>query len=64
MPAEIASSAIATQADTDVILDLLDKIREQNTPVADALANLAYNFRFDIIVDLTQQTGVLLDTQN
>ena len=64
MPAEIASSAIATQADTDVILDLLDQIREQNTPAADALASLAYNFRFDIIVDLTQQTGALLDTQN
>jgi PAS domain S-box-containing protein len=44
----------ATQLDTDVILDLLDCIREQNAPLAAALENLVHDFRFDTILSLTQ----------
>jgi CheY-like chemotaxis protein len=40
----------AIEADADLIHDLLDQIREQYGPVADALASLAHNFRFDTIM--------------
>ena len=44
----------ATQLDADVILDLLDQVRDQNAPLADGLAKLVHNFRFDTILTLTQ----------
>lgn len=46
----------AIQLDADVILGLLDQIREQNASLANALANLVHDFRFDIILTLTQST--------
>jgi CheY-like chemotaxis protein len=44
----------AIQLDADVILDLLDQIREQNASLANALASLVHDFRFDIILALTE----------
>ena len=44
----------ATQLDADVILDLLDQIREQNASLANALASLVHDFRFDTIMALTE----------
>jgi hypothetical protein len=44
----------AIQADADLILDLLQRVREQHGPLADALASLVRGFRFDAIVALTQ----------
>ena len=44
----------AMQADTDLVLNLLDSIRESNGPLADALADLVRSFRFDIILALTE----------
>jgi CheY-like chemotaxis protein len=43
----------AIQADGDLVLDRLDPIRERNAPLADALAALVHDFRFDTIVALT-----------
>ena len=47
----------AIQADADSVLNLIDQIRDQNDSLADSLTNLVHNFRFDIIVNLTQQVG-------
>jgi CheY-like chemotaxis protein len=47
----------AMQADADAVLDLLEQIRKQDGSLADDLANLVHNFRFDIIVNLAQQAG-------
>jgi CheY-like chemotaxis protein len=47
----------AVQADVDLARDVVGRIREQNGPLADALADLVRKFRFDIIVTLTQETG-------
>jgi hypothetical protein len=44
----------ATQLDADVILELLDPIREQNAPLADTLARLVHDYRFDTILALTE----------
>jgi CheY-like chemotaxis protein len=44
----------ATQADADHALELIDQIRAQHKPLADALAGLVNNFRFDTIMDLSQ----------
>jgi signal transduction histidine kinase/DNA-binding NarL/FixJ family response regulator len=44
----------AVQADAELILGYLDQVRDQNGPLADALASLVHNFRFDIIMALTQ----------
>jgi hypothetical protein len=44
----------AVQADADLALDLIDQIRSQNGRLADALASLVNNFRFDTLMDLTQ----------
>ena len=44
----------ATQLDADLILALLDPMREQNAPLASALEGLVHDFRFDIIMTLTQ----------
>jgi CheY-like chemotaxis protein len=43
----------ATQLDADLILDLLDQIRDQHAPLADALGGLVHDFRFDTILALT-----------
>ena len=44
----------ATQLDADLILALLDPMREQNAPLASALEGLVHDFRFDTIMTLTQ----------
>ena len=44
----------AIQADADHALELIEQIREGREPLADALANLVNNFRFDTLMDLTQ----------
>jgi hypothetical protein len=49
-----AQDQAATQLDADLILDLLDPIREQNAPLADALESLVHDFRFNTIMALTQ----------
>ena len=51
--AEVYQAAV--QADGDLVLDLVEQIREQHPSVADALTSLARNYRLDIIVTLTQQ---------
>jgi len=43
----------AIQADADLILDLLDQMREQNPPLVEALTRLVHNFRFDTLMALT-----------
>jgi CheY-like chemotaxis protein len=47
----------AAQADVALVLDLVERIREKNEALADALAGLVAEFRFDIIVTLTQDVG-------
>jgi two-component system sensor histidine kinase/response regulator len=47
----------AVQADGDLVLDLVKQIRAQHPSVADALTSLVRNYRLDIIVTLTQDTG-------
>jgi signal transduction histidine kinase/HAMP domain-containing protein/ActR/RegA family two-component response regulator len=47
----------AIQADADLALDLIDQIRDQHAPLADTLASLVNNFRFDTLMDLTQPSG-------
>jgi signal transduction histidine kinase/FixJ family two-component response regulator len=56
MPAEWVADLYqaAMQADGDLVLNLLDSIRESNGSLADALASLVHDFRFDLIVTLTQ----------
>jgi two-component system sensor histidine kinase/response regulator len=56
LPADWVTSLhqAANQLDGDLILGLLDQIREQNAPLADALASLVHNFRFDTIMTLTE----------
>jgi hypothetical protein len=45
------------QADTDLVLDLVEEIRPDHPAVADALQALINNFRFDIILALAEQAG-------
>ncbi len=51
----------AVQLDGDVVLGLLDSLRqqstlrEQNAPLADALASLVHDFRFDAILDFIRE---------
>jgi signal transduction histidine kinase len=42
----------AVQLDGEVVLGLLDALRQQNAPLADALVDLVRDFRFDAILDL------------
>jgi signal transduction histidine kinase/putative methionine-R-sulfoxide reductase with GAF domain/DNA-binding NarL/FixJ family response regulator len=42
----------AVQLDGEVVLALLENLRQQNAPLADALADLVRDFRFDAILDL------------
>jgi PAS domain S-box-containing protein len=56
LPADWVASLhqAATQLDADLILDLLDQIRDQHAPLADALERLVHDFRFDTILALTE----------
>jgi DNA polymerase III delta subunit len=40
--------------DKDLMLTLIDQIREQNKPLANALAALVNNFRYKQLLNLTQ----------
>jgi len=55
LPADWVASLhqAATQLDADLILDLLEQIRDQYAPLADALEGLVHDFRFDTILALT-----------
>jgi CheY-like chemotaxis protein len=44
----------AMQADGDLVLGLIDQIRERDGSLADALAGLVHNFRFDTLATLAQ----------
>jgi CheY-like chemotaxis protein len=44
----------ATQADDELIFQLIEQIPESNTPLVNALTDLVNNLRFDKIIDLTQ----------
>jgi len=44
----------AIQADADLALSLINDIRAEHESLADALASLVNNFRFDKLMDLTQ----------
>jgi CheY-like chemotaxis protein len=44
----------AIQADADLALDLTEEIRAKHVSLADALASLINNFRFDTLMELTQ----------
>jgi CheY-like chemotaxis protein len=56
LPAEWTAklNQAATQLDADVILEMLDQIREQNPSLTDALTRLVHDYRFDILMKLTQ----------
>jgi PAS domain S-box-containing protein len=56
LPADWVASLhqAASQLDADLILDLLDQIRDQHAPLADAMEGLVYDFRFDTILALTE----------
>jgi DNA-binding response OmpR family regulator len=44
----------AIQADADLALELTEQIRAEHGSLADALASLVNNFRFDTLMELTQ----------
>jgi PAS domain S-box-containing protein len=46
----------ATQLDADVILEMLEQIREQYPSLTDALTRLVHDYRFDILINLTAPT--------
>jgi DNA polymerase III delta subunit len=45
--------------DKDLMLTLIDQIREQNKPLANALAALVNNFRYKQLLNLTQSAVYL-----
>jgi signal transduction histidine kinase len=45
-------SRAAAQADADVVIDLIERLRPQRGPLADALTRLVHDFRFDVLMDL------------
>ncbi|MDY6802465.1 MAG: PAS domain S-box protein [Cyanobacteriota bacterium] len=45
----------ASQGTDDVILELLDRVPDSLSPLASALGDLANNFQFEAIMELTQQ---------
>jgi PAS domain S-box-containing protein len=47
----------ATQADADLVLALVEEIRAADEALADALAYLVQNFRFDTLMELTEDRG-------
>ncbi len=46
--------AAAMQADADLVLELIEAIRAENGAMAEVLTELVHNFRFDVILELTQ----------
>jgi hypothetical protein len=48
-------SRAARQADADLVLELLDQMGEQHAPLANALASLVRDYRFDRVIALTQE---------
>jgi CheY-like chemotaxis protein len=54
--AELGQATI--KANLDLILTLVDQIRQQNVTLADALAHLAYDFEYKKILRLIEQAGV------
>ncbi len=59
LPADWVTSLhhAATRLDAELILDLLDQIREKNGPLADALESLVHDFRFDAILTYCTKGG-------
>jgi len=49
--AELNRAAI--RLDSDIVLDLVERIRDLDPPLADALTNLVNDFRFDTIIEWT-----------
>jgi two-component system sensor histidine kinase/response regulator len=47
----------AAQADGTLVLELVEQIREEHGPVANALTALVDRFRFDVVVALTEEIG-------
>jgi len=47
----------ASQADGELVLDLIEQIRAQHAATADALTYLVHNYRYDIIVTSIQELG-------
>jgi CheY-like chemotaxis protein len=45
-------SRAAAQADADVVIDLIESLRPQRGPLADALTRLVHDFRFDVLMEL------------
>jgi signal transduction histidine kinase/ActR/RegA family two-component response regulator len=56
LPADWVTSlhGAASQLDADLILAMLDQVRDQHAPLCDALEGLVHDFRFDTILALTQ----------
>ncbi|MBN2004676.1 MAG: PAS domain-containing protein [Anaerolineae bacterium] len=56
LPAEwvTALHQAALEADTDRLLALADEIRDDNASLAGAIAHVVYEFRFDILLELTR----------
>ncbi|MBU0491755.1 MAG: response regulator [Chloroflexi bacterium] len=44
----------ATQADADQVLELVKQIQADHSPLAEALASLVQNYRFDVIMERTR----------
>jgi CheY-like chemotaxis protein len=56
LPADWVTSLrqAASRADSNLVLDLVDQIRKERALVADALVSLVRQYRFDLILALTQ----------
>ena len=52
-----ALNAASLQADIDATLTLLDQIRDDSPPLTNALTKLVNNFRFDVLMELSQSTS-------
>ena len=44
----------AIQGDGELILEVINPLREQHQELVDMLAGLVHNFRFDVIVDIAK----------
>lgn len=49
----------ALQGDSEQIYDLLKQLPESDNVIADSLSEMARTYRFDLIVDLVEQTGAI-----
>ena len=56
-PLRIELKKATTDADIDLLLTLIEKVRDRDTEMADALENLARNFEYEKILNLIQQAG-------